>query len=371
MMAGLSRIRPYLAVLSLLGAVAGCSNHEEKPAAVPPVLTGVAIETVRGEPVHDVTEASGTVRARNTAVIAARVPGAVRELHAREGDRVTKGTLLLTLESAEGTAGAAGARAAVEEARQAVAQAEARTRLADATFARYQRLMDEQAVTRQEYEGKQMEQDVARQELARARSRLVQARETSRSAATTAGYSRIAAPVTGTVTSRAVEVGMTVFPGTQLVTIEEGSGYRLEVSVPEALLGRIRQGDQVEVMVDGAAPWAAARISEVVPAVEPASRSFTVKIDLPGDGFRSGMYGRAFFRAGTREGFLVPKTALVERGALSMVWVAGRDNAVRMRLVKPGRVVGDRIEILSGLSAGDRVVAGGGERLVDGARVAP
>jgi membrane fusion protein, multidrug efflux system len=355
----------------VLVTASGCGSKEKgaAPAGNPPVVKGAAVATVRSEALPDLVEAVGTVRARNSAVIAARIPGSVTALYVREGDRVTKGKLLLTLEAVESVAGAAGARAGVDEAERGVEEAGARKRLAEATFERYRRLFEEQAVTRQEFEGRQTERDVAMQGLARAEARLTQAREGAKSAGTLAGYARITAPLAGIITGKTVDAGMTVFPGTPLMTIEEEGHYRLEVAAPETLAGKVKPGDPVKVMIEGVVADSNGRVAEVVPTVDPASRTFTVKVDLAAKGLRSGMYGRAGFPVGTRVGIFVPKGSLVERGALTTVWVVGNDNIARLRLVKAGRSVGDKVELLSGLSDGERIVVGGVEKIVDGCKI--
>ena len=251
---------------------------------------------------------------------------------------------------------------------QSVDEARARKRLADATFERYRNLFQEQAVTRQEYEGKEMEKEVAGQGAARAEARLVLARENARAAGTVAGYTRISAPLSGLVASKSVDAGMTVFPGMQLMTVEEEGHYRLEVSAPESLLGKVQVGQALNVQIDGVTGDMGGRVAEVVPAVDPASRTFIVKVDISGKGLRSGIYGRALFPVGERKGLLVPKMAIVERGALTSVWVADKENIARMRLVKTGREVHERVEVLSGLSAGERVVIGGVEKVGEGAK---
>lgn len=349
----------------------GCGPKEKEKGAgeSPPVVKGVTLAEMKSEAVPDLLEAVGTVRARNSALIAARIAGTVTALHVREGDRVARGKLLLTLEAAESAASAAGARAAVVEAERGVEEARARKRLAEATYERYQRLFAEQAVARQEFENRQAEREVALQGEARAEARLVQAREGARAAGTLAGYTRVTAPVSGLVTGKSVDLGMTVFPGTPLMTVEEEGGYRLEVAAPETLAGKVRPGDSVKVAVEGGAAPLEGRVAEVVPTVDPASRTFTVKVDVAAKGLRSGMYGRASFPAGTRTGLLVPKGAIVERGALTSVWVVGKDDIARMRLVKSGRTVGEKVEILAGLSGGERIVVGGAEKVVDGAKV--
>ncbi|WP_298433226.1 efflux RND transporter periplasmic adaptor subunit, partial [Geobacter sp.] len=211
--------------------------------------------------------------------------------------------------------------------------------------------------------------EVADQAVERAAARLAAAREGARAAGVVAGYTRITSPLAGVVTAKQAERGMTVFPGTPLLTVEEGGSFRLEAAVPESGIGRVKVGARVPVAIEGGGVAATGRVAEVVPAADPGSRTFTVKIDLDGAGLKSGMFGRVFIPSGERQGIAVPKGAVVERGALTSVWVVDGGGIVRMRLVKCGKPLGERVEILSGLSAGDRVVTGGMEKVTEGARI--
>ncbi|AJE04371.1 efflux RND transporter periplasmic adaptor subunit [Geobacter pickeringii] len=357
-------------ILPAVLAMAGCGAKEgAKETAAPAVVTGVPTEAVAAVAIPEGTEAVGTVRARNAAVIAARLAGTVSGIFVREGDRVGKGKLLVTLDAAESAAQAAGARATEDEARRGVDEARAHQRLADTTFARYQNLYAEQAVTRQEFDNRRADKEVADQGVERAVARLAAAREGARAAGMVAGYGRITAPLTGVVTARQAERGMTVFPGSPLLTVEEMGSYRLEAAVPESEIGRVKIGARLPVAVEGAGVAATGRVAEVVPAADPGSRTFTVKVDLSGSGLRSGMFGRVFIPTGERNGISVPKGAVVERGGLTSVWVVDGRGIARMRLVKCGKPLGGRIEILSGVTAGERVVTGGTENVVEGARI--
>lgn len=353
----------------LIVTTLGCGKKEAEiaPPSAPVTVQGASVAAVALEAIPELQEAVGTVKALNLAAVSARIAGSVTGVYAKEGDRVSRGQLLVAIEAAEGGAAAAGAASGVVEAARAVEEARARTKLADATFDRYRRLFNEQAVSRQEFEVRQMEQEVALQGVARAQARLSQARQSAKGAGTIAGYGKVASPMAGVVVAKQVEPGQTVFPGTPLVTVEGNDGYRLEVAAGEGLLGRIRQGDQVGIALPGAP--ASGRISEIVPLVDPASRTFTVKIDLSGQGLRSGSFGKAFFKVGVRQGIAVPAAAVVERGALTSVWTVSREGIARLRLVKLGAALGDRVEILSGLSAGERIVTSGTERVTDGAKV--
>jgi len=112
------------------------------------------------------------------------------------------------------------------------------------------------------------------------------------------------------------------------------------------------------------------RVAELIPAADPASRSVIVKLDLPADlPLRSGMFGRARFPAGERKALVVPAAAVVERGQLSSLFVVGADGVARLRLVTLGERHGERVEVLSGLTPGERIVVEGGDGLADGSRV--
>jgi RND family efflux transporter MFP subunit len=353
-----------------LSATSGCSGKGEKGEAKGPVavVKGVTLEEITENSITDETEAVGTVRAGNSSTIAARIAGTVSIVLVQEGERVAKGKPLLNIDAAESVAGAAGARAAADEAGRGVEEARARKRLADATFGRYSSLFSGRAVTRQEFDGKKMERDVARQGLARAEAGLVRAREEARAAGTMAGYARVTSPIAGIVTRKSVDAGVTVFPGTPLLTVEEEGRYRLEAAAPESLMGKVKPGDQLRVAIDGFGTLNG-KVAEVVPAADPASRTFTVKVDIAAKGLRSGIFGRVFIPVGSRRGITIPRSALKENGVLTSVWVVGKDNIARMRLVRTGRESDDRIEVLSGLSSGERIVVNGTEKVADGAKV--
>ena len=351
--------------------LAACSGKTgEHQAALPaPLLKGAQLETVKSGAIPEQVTAVGTVRAVTSAVVAARIPGVVATMQVHEGVRVKKGQVLLTLHAQESIAGAAGAAAAVEEAGRGLDEARSRLKLAESTFSRYEKLLAEQAVTRQEYEVRLSEREVAGQGVARAEARLVQAREASKSATAVADYTRVTAPIGGVITQKQAELGATVFPGMPLVTIEDTGSFRLELAAPDSLLGKVQPGQSVGIVIDGLGNLQSGTVVEVVPLVDPATRTFTVKVAVTGPGLRSGQYGRGSFSVGTGSGISLPVKAVVEKGAMTAVWTVDQDKLARLRIVKTGRSLGERVEIVAGLSAGDRVIVGGTMPTAEGARV--
>ncbi len=368
------RLASRLAMMALLSlTTANCSTKrdlEKSDAAPAPIIKGVELETLKTGTVPDTLEVAGTVRARTSATVSSRIAGTISVLRVREGDRVRKGQVLAQLDAQENMATAASATAGVEEAHRGVDEALARKRLADATFERYKRLFNEQAVTRQEFDTKQTEKELADQGVARAEARLQQAREGARAATVMADYTRIVAPISGVISAKPVDLGATVFPSQPLMTIEDEGSYLLELALPESRPPWLGPATPVQVTLDALNSSFSARIAEVVPAADPASRTFVAKVNLNRKGLKSGMFGRGTINLGSgANGQTVPKKAVVERGALTSVWVVDKENIARMRLVKVGKNSGERVEVLSGLSDSERVVVNGAEKVVEGAKI--
>jgi len=171
-------------------------------------------------------------------------------------------------------------------------------------------------------------------------------------------------------TQRKADPGSLATPGTTLLTLEREGNPRLEASIDESRLGLVRVGETVTVEIDGLNRSVSGRVAEVVPSVDAATRSFTVKIGLPAlPGLRSGMFGRAGFAAGKRGALLVPQSAVLERGQIRSVYVVEGDTA-RLRLVTLGERRNDQREVLSGLTPGERIIVMPTPPLADGAHVA-
>ncbi len=360
-------------LLSIALFISGCANkHESDNAGKMPgvVVKGVNLEIVKSSAVPEVLEVVGTVRARTSAVVSARIPGTVNLLKVREGDRVRKGQLLIQLDAQENQASAAVATAGVVDARRGLDEALTRKKLSDSTFERFSNLYNEQAVSRQEFDIKQSERELAAQGVARAEARLKQAQEGARAAATLSGYTRIVAPISGVIASKQADLGATVFPAQPLLTIEDEGSYQLELSIPESMSAEIRPGTPVQVNLDALKASFATKISQIVPSADPASRTFTAKINLSQKNLKSGMFGRGTIALGSAtNSMMVPKRAVVERGAMTFVWIVDKDNIARMRLVRVGKALGERVQVLSGLSDGERLAVSGVEKVAEGAKV--
>jgi len=257
-----------------------------------------------------------------------------------------------------------------------VAAAKANLDLAQVTFKRIDELAKKNSVSDQEYDessarlkAAEANYQMARSKRAQLDSRMVQAEQEIRAATIMRGYATIVAPFAGVVTSKTVEPGNLAAPGAPLLSIEQQNGYRLEAAVEESKLPFVHVGQSVQVSLEALDRRLNAHVSEIVPAVDAASRAYTVKIDLPTlPDVRSGVFGRAYFPLGTRTVTAIPAAAMIERGQLQSVFVV-EDGTARNRLVTTGRSSNGEIEVLSGLSAGEKIVSPVPPQLADGSRV--
>jgi len=367
------RFRNDLQVLFIpfLLMATSCGNKEQSTPVKPvTVIKGAAVESAGSQALDENFEAAGTVRSRTSAIVSPRIAGVITVLNVREGSRVRKGEILARLDASENQANAAAAVNAVEDARRALEESVARMSLADAQFDRYQKLFKSDAVSRQDFEVKQTDKELAQHGVARAEARLKQMQEQSKGAGAYADYTKIIAPISGIITSRQADLGATIFPGQPVFTIEDESGYQLELAIPESLALKVRPGTVAQVTLDALGSSFAGRIAEIVPAADPLSRTFTAKVPLMQKGLKTGMFGRGVINLGSKvSGMTLPKSAVVEKGALSSVWVLDKENIARMRIVKVGKLLRERVEVLSGLSDGEKVVVGGVEKMSEGAKV--
>lgn len=383
--------------LALLAAGCGGRDAGAKAAAEPAMA--VRVMSVATAPVEVGYEAVGTVRSDVSSTLSSKIVGEVVAVYVREGARVQKGDPLIDIDARDAQAEVQKGQAGLEEARNAVLEADnairaaesardaaqANLELAQATHERYRRLIGEKAISQQAYDEASAKYRAATAELQRAGDMLSSARTRrdqaeSKVAQATAdldnaqvglSYARLTAPMAGLVTRKHVDVGDQAAPGVPLLELEDPRKYRLEATVDESQLANIHTGMQATVVIDALGnAELPATVADIVPAADTMSRSFLVKLDLPEDDrLRSGMFGKARFAAGEKPVITVPEPALVERGQLTYVYVVGEDNRARMRLVTTGRTYGDRVEVLSGLNDGDRVVVAEAEGLQDGATV--
>ena len=323
--------------------LAGCGKHVEEASAPgpsgPPMVVQVAAVAV--QPLWDEEEVVGNVEAAQRAVLAAKVTGVIDAIKVAPGARVTRGQILASIDAREIKARLDSAEAARDQAQK--------------DYVRIEKLLKSGSSTRQEF-------DAATTRLRTADAVLVEAR-------TMLQYTEISAPFDGVVTRKLVEVGDLATPGKPLLEMENSSLLRFECEIPEALVDRISMGAGLPVTIDAAGATLTGKVSEIAPSASAGSRTFLVKLDLPpAEKLRAGQFGRVRVPVREHPAVLVGEGAVVRRGQIESVFVV-EEGMARLRLVKTGRQMNGRVEVLSGLSGGERVVVHDAHLLKDGAAV--
>jgi RND family efflux transporter MFP subunit len=328
-----------LITLAFALALNGCQDRKESTVTAPPLPpVPVRVQMVESKSHPATEEVVGTVRAKLHAVIEAKVSGRIEKMLVAPGRMVKAGDLLVQLDVRE-------IQARLEHA---LILREQSQRDAE----RLRSLLANNAISRQEFETMESQSRVAVTAVTEAETML--------------GYTKIVAPFEGVITRKLADVGDLATPGRPLLEMDDPKALRLEADVPEALIARVQLGARLDVRaaaLDSAIPSV---VSEIAPAADPASRTFNVKLDLPADaGLRAGQFARVTVSVGDSRALRAPASAVTQRGQMELIFVVA-DHGAQLRLVKTGKRIGDEVEIVSGLSAGEHVVVEGASQLRDG-----
>jgi RND family efflux transporter MFP subunit len=315
--------------------------------------------------------AIGTLHARESATISAQVMGRIEQVFVREGDSVRSRQALVSLDDATLRASVDQAQAAVKAAESQEVAAQTQSALAASTLARYKQLQAEKSVSPQEMDEVTRRAEAAAAGVDALRAQRDAAKAQENGARAMLGYTRLSAPFAGVVTARLADPGSMAAPGVPLLQIESAGTLQLQAAVDESAIGSVRKGMKISVTIDGAPNGTATgTVAEIVPAADPSSHSFLIKIDLaPSAQLHAGMYGNALIATGTHQAILVPRSAVVLRGSLSYVYVLDANRIAQLRSITLGAAQGELVEVLSGISANEKLVDLPGDRDLAGKRI--
>ena len=342
--AALALLAMWLAIQTARGA-----DTRRQEVAADGAAVELATVAVRSGAASDGAAYDGTVQAVRQTVVAAQVSGAVVALEVKAGDTVKAGQLLVRLD----------ARAAEQTAAAGEAQllaARAAREAADREFERQKQLYEQNYISRAALDRAEAQYKSARAE--------VEAQQAGAGAArTTSGFYVVKAPYAGVVADVAVVLGDMAMPGRPLLTLYDPAALRISANVPQSAAGRLSADAAVRLELTGVLgdqrPLKPTRI-QVLPTADPATHTQEIRFDLPADvsGAKPGMFARVWLPTPTAAGesrLYVPQRAVVRRAELSGVYVIGSDGKPVLRQVRVGPAVGAEVEVLSGLSAGERV----------------
>lgn len=373
----------------------------EKPTDQPSAAsTSVAAPTIalRYESIQTAVEAPGTVQPRNSISLSAQVNGFVREMRVRIGDVVRKDQLLALLDARDAQSQKEAAQAAIDEAQAALSEArqshhaavqmqtaaKASSDLASQTFLRYQKLAESSSVSPQELDEVRTRRDASTAELAsreamvaatqdrikQVEAKITQARAGAGRADVMLSWTEIKAPSSGRIVQRLADPGTAIFPGSPLLVIESIERPQVLADIPTERAALLRVGSAAKLRDSETGTVAEGRIAEIVPLSNPATHSVQFKVDFPPNvSMQTGRFIKVDVPAGTREALLAPLSAVRQTGQLTGMFVVDSASRAHFRLVKIAPYDRGRVEILSGIDPGERVISELSARILDGITV--
>jgi membrane fusion protein, multidrug efflux system len=350
----LAGVRAFLLVFAL-GALslglAGCGESDKAtggPGGAPGQggdrPTPVTTVRLRSETFADSLTAIGTVKARESVTVTAKVSEIVQKVHFDSGQQVRTGDPLITLSDRQQQASLAEAQAAADEA--------------ERLYRRQSELAQQQLIARAQLDNQRAARDAAQARVAQIRAQLADR--------------VIRAPFSGVLGLRQVSPGALVTPGVAIATLDDLSRVYVDFPLPEAQLSRVHAGRRIsgratayaDRMFDGAVTTIDARL-------DPATRAVQVRADFANDErlLRPGMLVTVEVPGIERQALLLPEIAVTQVGRDSFVYRVKSDDSVEQVKIVVAARRGGKVEIADGLVAGDRIVVEGTGKLRPGGKI--
>jgi RND family efflux transporter MFP subunit len=353
--------RKILAFTVVLGAtltLSACGGSEESTtladdgSAVP-----VQVAEAEAQSMPQRFRYTGTVQGVRRVPLSTKLMGRVARLTVDEGDRVRQGETLVRIDSNNVQAQKRQVQAQLREAR-------ANLQNVETNFERIQALHERESATQKEFDDMKTRYESAQAQVEAMENRLAEINDML-------SYAAVTAPIDGYVVEKRIEEGALAAPGHPLLVVETIDALKVVAQVPEYEVNRFAEGDTVAVEIGALDRTLRGQVTEINPSGSPSSRLFRVQVVLMDElsGIKSGMYAQVLLQKGETPTTTVPESSLVQRGQLTGLYTVSDDDRAVLRWVRLGSHYDGRVEILSGLRAGERYIARADGRLQDGQKV--
>lgn len=358
-------MKKYLYLLTLTTAslfITSCGSENKKEIVDTTPRIQVKVAKVSTNTNNPFLIVSGKIQAVNSADLGTRMMGYVDKVYVNVGDRVTKGQLLISINNADLEAKKAQVKAGITQANVAFMNAEK-------NYKRFQNLYKSNSVSQ-----KEMDDMTANYQIAKAG--LETANQLMNEVNAQFAYSNITAPFSGIITSKNIENGDMASPRIPLISLENPSDFEVIAMVPETEISQIKKGSEVRVLVKSINSTITGKVTEVSTSAKNTGGQYLAKINLEktSTAILSGMFAAVQFpieRKATSEMVLLPKKAIITNGQLSGIYTTSQSNTAVLRWLRLGRVFGDKVEVLSGLSSEESYIISAKGKLFNGAKIIP
>ena len=349
----------------LIMAVSACSSNEKKETTVTidsAISVTVASPLVSGQ--SDL-QVSGQIEALQTANISTRMMGYITSMKVKTGDHVVKGQLIATISNDDIVAKRAQSDAAILSADMGVKNAQK-------DMERFNNLFKQQSATAKELDNVTLAYQMAK-------SQLESARQIRNEISATLKYTNLSAPFDGIVTQKLLDAGSMATPGMPLATIEKIGSYQVSVAIPENVVGLVKSGVIATVTISASDKVFKGAVNQISQSSQFTGGQYMAKVRVPDDqmqGLFSGMYANVSIpitkvarKADTEYQVLVPLKCIDHKNQLTGLYTIGSNNTALLRWVTLGKVVGDQVEVLSGLAPDEEFIVSATGRLFNGRKV--
>lgn len=333
-----------------------CSNGKKEKTTSAQIA--VTVQEVKAIEVPKAFNYSGTVASVKQSTLSTRLMGQIEKILVHEGEKVEKGQLLLALRSNDILAKQKQVEANIVEVTAAYRNAETDLNRISALYASKSATKKELDDINTHYEMMQAKLEAVKKAKAEVTEMLT--------------YSDIRAPYAGVITSRFVDAGDMANPGMPLLAIEAPGLFEVNAHIPESEIHLIERNDTVMVTLNGVEGDIAGVVSRINPSSRFSGSQFDTRIVLLPEvhqieDIRSGLFAHVNLYKGKEEKVLVPESLVIDRGQLTGLWTVSQSDQALLRWVRLGKQYADRIEVLSGIQKGDRLILQSQGRLHDGA----
>ncbi len=337
----------------------GCGGEDKKTIADNSPAVAVKVSSVSENSSNPFLTVSGKVEAAKSANISTRMMGYVDKIYVQVGDKVRNGQLLLSVNNVDVSAKLAQVNAGITEAQAAFNNAEK-------DYNRYTALFQDNSASR-----KELDDMTAQFEMAKAR--LEAAREMKNEVNAQLSYANIRAPFSGVVTNKFINTGDMANPGMPLLEVESPGTYQVLAMVPESEILAIQKDTKVDVQLKSLGKIVGGKITEVSTSAKNTGGQYMVKVllDASDANILSGMYATVQFPIvqESSKAIMIPNDALVYNGQLTGIYTVSQSNTALLRWLRLGRTVGDKVEVLSGLSADEKYIVSAEGKLYNGVKI--
>ena len=347
-------------LLSVAFTFANCGKEDKKVVADNSPAIKVGVSKITESNNSQFLSVSGKIQASKSADLSTRMMGFVKKVHVNVGDKVRKGQLLISINNTDLQAKKAQVNAGITKAKTAFNNAEK-------NYKRFKNLFASNSITQ-----KEMDDMTANYEMAK--SSLETANQMKNEIGAQFTYSNITAPFSGIITAKNIENGNMANPGMPLISLESPNEFDVVAMVPESEISQIKKGTSVDVLVKSINKTVKGKVAEVSSSAKNTGGQYLVKINLEKTGVNilSGMFSTVQFpveRKANSSMVLIPTKAIVKNGQLSGVYTVSQSNTALLRWLRLGRTYGNKVEVLSGLSASESYIVSADGKLYNGVKI--